>query len=151
MGVALKQFMIVSINPTEETAKAIDERSSMGAIGDMNKYMQYKTAQAVGDAAQSGGGAGDGLSLGAGIGMGAGMAGMITNAMSGATQPQQPAQPTAPAAPAAGVMTLEEAAAYLKVTPADIEAIITSGELKARKIGTQYRISKEAIDAYLAG
>jgi excisionase family DNA binding protein len=51
----------------------------------------------------------------------------------------------------AGVMTLEEAAAYLKVTPADIEAIITSGELKARKIGTQYRISKDAIDAYLAG
>jgi excisionase family DNA binding protein len=153
MGVALKQFMIVSINPTEETAKAIDERSSMGAIGDMNKYMQYKTAQAVGDAAQSGGGAGDGLSLGAGIGMGAGMAGMINNAMSGATQPQQPAQPAVPAAAgaAAGVMTLEEAAAYLKVTPADVEAIITSGELKARKIGTQYRISKEAIDAYLAG
>ena len=47
--------------------------------------------------------------------------------------------------------TLEEAAAYLKVTPADIEAIITSGELKARKIGAQYRISKDAIDAYLAG
>ena len=153
MGIALKQFMVVSINPTEETAKAIDERSSMGAIGDMNKYMQYKAAQAVGDAAKSGGGTSDGLGLGAGIGMGAGMAGMITNAMQGATQPQQPAQPAAPAAAAgaAGVMTLEEAAAYLKVAPADIEAIITSGELKARKIGTQYRISKDAIDAYLAG
>lgn len=154
MGIALKQFMVVSINPTEETAKAIDERSSMGAIGDMNKYMQYKAAQAVGDAAKSSGGTSEGLGLGAGIGMGAGMAGMITNAMQGATQPQQPAQPAAPAAAAAGaagVMTLEEAAAYLKVTPADIEAIITSGELKARKIGTQYRISKDAIDAYLAG
>ena len=155
MGIALKQFMVVSINPTEETAKAIDERSSMGAIGDMNKYMQYKAAQAVSDAAKSGGGSGasDGLGLGAGIGMGAGMAGMITNAMSGVNQPQQPAQPAAPAAPAGvpEVMTLEEAAAYLKVAPADIEAIITSGELKARKIGTQYRISKEAIDAYLAG
>ena len=159
MGIALKQFMVVSINPTEETAKAIDERSSMGAIGDMNKYMQYKAAQAVGDAAKSGGGGGasDGLGLGAGIGMGAGMAGMISNAMSGVNQPQQPAQPTTPAAPAGvptgvpAVMTLEEAAAYLKVAPADIEAIITAGELKARKIGTQYRISKDAIDAYLAG
>jgi excisionase family DNA binding protein len=78
---------------------------------------------------------------------------MISNTMAGANQPQQPAQPAAPAAAAgaASVMTLEEAAAYLKVSPADVEAIITSGELKARKIGTQYRISKEAIDAYLAG
>jgi excisionase family DNA binding protein len=156
MGIALKQFMVVSINPTEETAKAIDERASMGAIGDMDKFMKYKTAQAVGDAAKSGGGTGEGLGLGAGIGMGAGMAGMITNAMSSNAQPQQPA--AAPAAAgaaaaggAAGVMTLEEAASYLKVAPADIEAIISSGELKARKIGTQYRISKEAIDAYLAG
>jgi excisionase family DNA binding protein len=155
MGIALKQFMVVSINPTEETAKAIDERSSMGAIGDVDKYMKYKTAQAVGDAAKSGGGTSEGLGLGAGIGMGAGMAGMITNAMSTNQQPQQPVQPTVPAtagaAGAAGVMTLEEAADYLKVAPADVEAIITSGELKARKIGTQYRISKEAIDAYLAG
>jgi excisionase family DNA binding protein len=157
MGIALKQFMVVSINPTEETAKAIDERSSMGAIGDVDRYMKYKTAQAVGDAAKSGGGTSEGLGLGAGIGMGAGMAGMITGAMQGANQPQQPAQPAAPAAAGAaagsteGVMTLEEAAAYLKVAPADVEAIITSGELKARKIGTQYRISKDAIDAYLAG
>jgi excisionase family DNA binding protein len=158
MGIALKQFMVVSINPTEETAKAIDERSSMGAIGDVDRYMKYKAAQAVGDAAKAGGGTSEGLGLGAGIGMGAGMAGMITNAMSGAQQSQQPAQPAAApsaggaaAAGAAGVMTLEEAANYLKVTAADVEAIITSGELKARKIGTQYRISKEAIDAYLAG
>ncbi len=156
MGIALKQFMVVSINPTEETAKAIDERASMGAIGNLDAYMKYKTARAVGDAAQSGGGGtGEGLGLGAGIGMGAGMAGMISNAMQSNQQPQQSQQPTQSSAPAAssvpGVMTLEEAAAYLKVAPADIEAIITSGDLKARKIGEQYRISKDAIDAYLAG
>ena len=97
MGLALKQFRIVSISPTEETAKAIDERASMGAIGDMAAYMQFKTARALGDAAQQPGGAGgtgEGLGLGAGIGLGAGMAGMITNAMN----PQQAApQPGAPA------------------------------------------------------
>jgi excisionase family DNA binding protein len=152
LGIALKQFMIVSINPTEETAKAIDERASMGAIGNLDAYMKFKTAQAVGEAAKSGGGTGEGLGLGAGIGMGAGMAGMIRDAMSGAQggQAQQPAQP-APAQAAAGVMTLEEAAAYLKVTPADVQALVDSGELKARTIGTQVRISKEAIDAYLSG
>jgi excisionase family DNA binding protein len=48
-------------------------------------------------------------------------------------------------------MTLDEAAAYLRVSAADVQAIIESGELKARKIGAQYRISKEAIDGYLSG
>jgi excisionase family DNA binding protein len=83
--------------------------------------------------------------------MGAGMAGMIANAMNSAST-NAPQAPSAPAAPApGGVMTLEEAAAYLKVTPADIQAAIDAGELKAKKIGAQVRISKEAVDAYLAG
>jgi excisionase family DNA binding protein len=159
MGISLRQFMIVSINPTDETAKAIDERASMGAIGNLDSYMKFKAAKAMGDAATSGGGTGDALGLGAGVGMGAAMAGMINSAMSSSQQAQQSqsAQPTQPAQPAAAtsatpaIMTLDEAAAYLKVTPADIQAIIDSGDLKARKIGEQYRISKDAIDAYLAG
>lgn len=153
VGIALKQFLLVSISPTDETAKAIDERASMGAIGNVDAYMKFKTARALGDAAQQPGGAGEGLGLGAGIGMGAGMAGMIANTMSGA---QNSASTSSSANSSAtnerpAVMTLEEAAAYLRVAPADVQAIIDSGELKARKIGTQYRISKDAIDAFLAG
>lgn len=157
LGINLKQFMVVSISPTDETAKAIDERASMGAIGNMDAYMKYKTARAVGDAAQqSGGGAGGGLGLGAGVGLGAGLAGMVTSAMAGAQQAsqqqqQQPAQAAASSAAVPGVMTLEEAAAYLKVTAADVQKAIDSGDIKARKIGDQYRISKEAIDTYLKG
>lgn len=155
MGVSLRQFLIVSISPTEETAKAMDERAAMGAIGNLDAYLKFKTARAVGDAAQQSGGSGEGLGLGAGIGMGAGMAGMISQAMSGmqsgAAQSAQPAQPAPAAAPASGVMTVEEAAAYLKVDASDVQAMIDSGELKARKIGTQYRISKEAIDSFLNG
>jgi excisionase family DNA binding protein len=153
MGLALKQFMIVSITPTEETAKAIDERASMGAIGNMDAYMKFKAARAVGDAAQQpGGGAGEGVGLGAGIGLGAGMAGMITNAMQSGQQGAQPQQPQPAAAQATpDVMTLEEAAAYLKVAPADVQSLIDSGELKARQIGSQYRISKSVIDEFLAG
>ncbi|MEZ4830931.1 MAG: SPFH domain-containing protein [Caldilineaceae bacterium] len=155
MGIALKQFRIVSISPTEETAKAMDERAAMGAIGDMQAYMQFKAARGMGDAAQQpGGGSGEGLGLGAGIGMGAGMAGMIANAMN-AGQQQQPQQAQTPAAAAGAavpdVMTLEEAAAYLKVSPADIQALIDEGQINARKIGSQYRISKGVIDQFLAG
>ncbi|MBI1293373.1 helix-turn-helix domain-containing protein [bacterium] len=155
MGISLKQFRIVSISPTEETAKAIDERAAMGAIGDMNAYLQFKAARAMGDAAQQpGGGSSEGLGLGAGIGMGAGMAGIITNAFN-ASQQQQPQQGQAAAGAGAAavpdVMTLEEAAAYLKVAPADIQALIDEGQITARKIGSQYRISKGVIDQFLAG
>ncbi len=151
MGLSLKQFRMVSISPTEDTQKAIDERASMGAIGDMNAYMQFKAARAMGDAAQntSGGGASDGVGLGAGIGMGAGMAGMIANAFNTSQQPQ--AQPAASAASAASeVMTLDEAASYLKVSSSDFQSLIDEGQIAAKKIGSQYRISKSAIDSFLA-
>ena len=154
MGIALKQFMIASITPTDETAKAIDERSSMGAVGNLDNYMKFKTARAVGDAAQQdGGGAGAGLGLGAGIGMGAGMAQVVAGAMASATQAAA-AQQQAPAAAAAQsvpeVMSIEEAAAYLKVSVADVEVMVAAGDLKAKKIGSQVRISKSVIDSYLA-
>ena len=82
LGLNLKTFYVFSITPTEETAKAIDERAAMGAIGDMQKYLQFKAARAMGDlAAREGAAAGPaelGLGLGAGVGMGAMMAGMIS-------------------------------------------------------------------------
>jgi excisionase family DNA binding protein len=148
MGIALKQLMVVSITPTDETAKAIDERASMGAIGNMDAYMKFKAAKAMGDAANNpaGGGAAAGVGLGAGMGVGAGMAGMIMQSM----QTPTPAAAPAPAAATPGVMTLEEAAAYLKVSAADVQTAIDAGDLKAKKIGAQYRIAKDAIDAYLA-
>jgi membrane protease subunit (stomatin/prohibitin family) len=101
VGIQLKQIFIESISAPEETMKAIDERAAMGAIGDMQKYLQFKAALAMGDAAKAsgqGGGMSEGLGLGAGIGMGAGLGGMIAQAMAGAQQqqPQQAATPTTP-------------------------------------------------------
>jgi excisionase family DNA binding protein len=49
------------------------------------------------------------------------------------------------------VMTPAEAAAVLRVSEEDIIASITAGELKAKKIGNAYRISKEALEEYLKG
>ncbi len=153
LGIALKQFFVQSISPTEETQKAIDDRASMGAIGNMQAYMQFKAAQALGTAAASGGGEAGGtvsagLGLGAGVGLGGVMAQMMGQAMAGT---QQPAGAPAAGAPAAApdVMTVAEAAAYLKVKEQDIVTLIDGGELKAKKIGSEYRISKSALDTYL--
>jgi excisionase family DNA binding protein len=152
LGILLKAMYIQSISPTEDTQKAIDERASMGAIGDMQRYLQFKAARAMGDAATSGAGgaAGTGVGLGAGIGMGAGMAGMISQAMSSAMQgqPQPPAAGAASAAP--DVMNLTEAAAYLKVGEADVQGLIDGGQVKGKKIGSEYRIAKKALDDFLA-
>ena len=91
-GVDLTDFYINSITPPDEVQEKIDERSAMGAVGDMNTYMQFKAAQAIQDAAEGGGGgegggaASAGMGLGLGAGFGAMMPGMIANAMTQAGQ-----------------------------------------------------------------
>ena len=150
LGIQLKTLYVNSISPTEETAQAIDERASMGAIGDMQKYMQFQTARGIRDAAQSGGEAGSltgaGVGLGAGVGMGAAMAQAMGQSMgTGAQQPATQAAATVP-----DIMTLSEAGAYMRVGEEDVLAVIQSGELKAKKIGASYRISKQAIDDFLS-
>jgi membrane protease subunit (stomatin/prohibitin family) len=99
LGMNLKAFYVTSITPPEEVQKRIDERSGMGAIGDMNRYLQFQAAQALGGIGQGGGeggagsdvagAAGAGLGLGAGMGMGAGMAQIIAQSMQGAQQQGQ--------------------------------------------------------------
>jgi membrane protease subunit (stomatin/prohibitin family) len=92
-GVTLTSVYAEYIGPTEETAKAIDERASMGAIGDMQAYMQFQAARGMRDAAQqSGGTAGAGVGLGAGVGMGAAMAQMMSQSMQQPAQQQSPQQ-----------------------------------------------------------
>jgi excisionase family DNA binding protein len=161
LGIEIRDFNIQAITPTEETAKAIDERAAMGAIGNMQAYLQFKAAQALGNvsagaaaAGAAGGGsgaadlAGAGMGLGAGVGLGGAMAGAISQAMQAGAAG---AGAGAPAAAVPDVMTLEEAAKYLKVSVEDVMAAITGGELKAKKIGSSYRISKAAIAEYLKG
>lgn len=95
MGFEILSLYVNAITPTEETARAIDERASIGAIGDMDTYMKFKAARAIGDAATnpSGGGAGAGLGLGAGVGLGASLAGLMGQSFQ--AQPQQPQTPAA--------------------------------------------------------
>ncbi len=86
-GIEIIDFYIVAITPPEEVQKMIDERSGMNAVGDMDKYMKYKAAKSIEEAAKnpSGGGASDGMGMGAGLGMGFGMAGMLGQAFSSST------------------------------------------------------------------
>jgi len=126
----------------------------MGML-DMQTYTQLQAADAMRDAAQNPSG-GAGLTAGIGAGMGVGSA--ISQSLQGmtgaaATGDQQAATPQ-PGGPAGGlppVMTPAEAASHLKVSEEDVIAAIDAGDLKARKIGNAYRISSEALEAFLSG
>lgn len=140
LGLSLKTLYINSISPTEETARAIDERAAMGAIGDMQKYLQFKAARALGDAAQQpGGGAGSltgaGLGLGAGVGLGSVMAQAMRDAMQ--APPAQPASaaPAEPAAAAApGPLTREQ----IQATLDSLDMRLAAGEISEETYNRLY-------------
>lgn len=70
-GLQLDNFRLNAITPPDEVQKAIDERSRMRAIGNINDYTRMKAADAIGTAAANQGGvAGIGVGLGAGVGFG---------------------------------------------------------------------------------
>jgi membrane protease subunit (stomatin/prohibitin family) len=107
-GFELADFFINAITPPEEVQKAIDTRTSMGAVGDLNAFMKFQAANSMMKMAEKGGGGGgaDAMGMGMGAGFGFMMPGMIQQAMMGGGQPMVPgqapaAQPAAPVAPAA--------------------------------------------------
>lgn len=79
-GFELTSFQIQAITPPEEVQAMIDQRSGMGAIGNMDDYLKFKTAQGIADAANNPGTAGDGAGMGMGMGAGLGMAGAMSGA-----------------------------------------------------------------------
>ena len=90
LGLTLCQFVIENISLPEEVEKSIDKRTSMGVVGDLNKYTQYQAAEAMREAANNqNGAAGMGVGMGAGMGMGQ----MFTQAFGMGQQPHQQAAP----------------------------------------------------------
>lgn len=70
-GLEVSQLFIVNVSLPEEVEKALDTRSSIGVMGDLNRFQQYQMGQAIGAAANNpaGGGAADGMGLGMGFAM----------------------------------------------------------------------------------
>jgi excisionase family DNA binding protein len=152
IGLTLKSFYIENLKPYSKSA---EELRAMGML-DMQTYTQLQAADALRDAAQNPSG-GAGLTAGIGAGMGVGniigqtLSGMTSGAAPAGGAQQSPSGGAGPAGAAPSVMTPSEAAAYLRVSEEDVMAAINAGDLKAKKIGNAYRISKDALDAFLKG
>ncbi|WP_259275832.1 SPFH domain-containing protein [Micromonospora chalcea] len=95
VGIAIPKFVIENVSVPPEVEQALDKRTSMGAVGDLDRYTRFQAANAMEAAANNPGGeAGAGIGLGLGMAMGQQMARSMGGG--GATQPAPaPAQPAA--------------------------------------------------------
>lgn len=91
LGVKLLQLLIENVSVPPEVEKAIDTRSQMGAVGNLQAYTQFQAANALGTAAANPGGAGAiGAQMAAGMAMGQAMAGSMQQPSGAATPPPVP-------------------------------------------------------------
>jgi len=131
-GIDLTKFLISSITLPENVEKALDSRSSMGIIGDLNKYTQFQAAQSMEAAAKNPGGgpAGEGM----GMGMGFGMANMMMNSMN---QPMQQQGNSSTPPPVPGVVKYFVVVNGQQSGPFDMNAI--------KQMASQNQITRESL------
>ncbi|MDY6784780.1 MAG: SPFH domain-containing protein [Cyanobacteriota bacterium] len=90
LGIQLAQLIIENISLPPDVEEALDKRSSMGILGNMQQYAQYQAANAVETAANQPGGGNPGLDAGLGLAMGQ----QLMNSMNAQPVPNVPSPPT---------------------------------------------------------
>ncbi len=131
LGLKLEAMTVQNLSLPEELQKVLDQKIGMGMVGgDMGRFMQYQTAQAIPKlaegAAQGGGVVGDAMGLGAGVAMGQVLAQNLQAGLAGG------AAPAAPAAPV-GVRPDEVMATLEKLAELKAKGILTQEEFDAKK------------------
>jgi len=136
MGIAIPRFLIENISLPPEVEAALDKRTQMGVLGNLDQYTKFQAANAIEDAANNPSGGNSGLGIGVGVALGQ----QVAAAMS-----QQPSAPPAAAAGGAGAAGAAVPPPLPNATPpifiavnnqqvgpipaADLPARIGSGEL----------------------
>ncbi|GAB1385371.1 SPFH domain-containing protein [Melaminivora sp.] len=136
IGLKLEAMTVQNLSLPEELQKILDQKIGMGMVGgDMGKFMQYQTAQAIPKLAegmgQGGGGiAGDAMGMGAGLAMGQ----MLAQNLQAGLQGMAPGTAAAPAAaPVVGVKPEEVMATLEKLADLKAKGILTPEEFDAKK------------------
>jgi excisionase family DNA binding protein len=137
-GLEITSFIVENVSVPPEVESALDKRASMTAIGNLNDYVKYQMAQGFEKGGTGAGSAGTAAELAVGFGMAQQM--MQQGFGGGAATPTVAPELLGPA----------DAAKMLGVSEADVMAVLESGELKGKKIGSSWRISRAALNAYLS-
>jgi excisionase family DNA binding protein len=142
-GLDIPSFIVENVSLPAEVEQAIDKRSSMSAVGNLNDFVKFQMAESMTKGEGGGGMATSAAQLGAGLAMGQQMMSAMTAPTGGAGNSP---------VPAAGIPELlspADAAKALGVSEADVLAALGEGALKGKKIGTSWRIARSAIDDFL--
>ncbi len=138
IGLKLEGMTVQNLSLPEELQKILDQKIGMGMVGgDMGKFMQYQTAQAIpkfAEGAGSGGGiAGDAMGLGAGVALGQVLAQNLQAGLQGAPAAASAAAAQAAAAVAAGMKPEDIMATLEKLAELKGKGILTPEEFDAKK------------------
>ena len=98
-GLDLPKLLIENISLPPEVEQALDKRTSMGVIGDLNRYTQFQTAESMKAAAENPSGT---AGAGMGMGMGFAMAQQMGQAIASGQQQASPGAGSPPPLPGAG-------------------------------------------------
>ena len=154
-GLEMTTFVIENVSVPPEVEAAIDKRSSMGAVGNLNDYVKFQMAEGMGKGGGTGGGTGGSA---AEMAMGFAMANQMMQQPGGMLGAQAtpvaaggaPSIATGVATPAVlQLLSPAQAGELLGVTEADVLTALEAGDLKGKKIGATWRIARSAIDDFL--
>ncbi|MCL4176205.1 MAG: SPFH domain-containing protein [Verrucomicrobia bacterium] len=147
-GLEIPSFIVENVSLPPEVEQAIDKRSSMAAVGNLNDYVKFQMAESMTKGGEGGGMANTAAQLGAGLAMGQQMMAAMG---SGQTTPG-----AAPATAATGggmglpeLLSPADAAQALGVSEADVMSALTDGSLKGKRIGSAWRITRAALEEFL--
>jgi excisionase family DNA binding protein len=150
-GLEIPSFIVENVSVPPEVEQAIDKRSSMAAVGNLNDYVKFQMAEGMTTGEGGGGMASSAAQLGAGLAMGQDLARSFGAAA--ASTPSTPGPSPAPAAPAAGalpdLLSPADAAKALGVPENDVLTALGDGSLKGKRIGASWRITRSALDEFL--
>ena len=131
-GLQLKTFIVENVSVPPEVEQAIDKRSGMAAIGNLNDFVKYQMGQGF----EKGGSGAAGVGAEVAVGMTIAQQMLSSsNTTAGAAIPE--------------VMTPADAAKVLNVSEADVIASLESGDLKGKRVGSQWRLTRAQLMQFL--
>jgi len=151
-GLEIPSFIIENVSLPPEVEQAIDKRSSMAAVGNLNDYVKFQMAESMTKGGgEAGGMAGTAAGLGAGLAMGQQMMAAMGTAQTtpSAAGPPGAATPSSATAGMPELLSPAEAAKVLGVSENDVLTVLGDGSLKGKKIGSAWRITRSALDEFL--
>jgi excisionase family DNA binding protein len=142
-GLEITSFVLENVSVPPEVEQALDKRASMAAVGNLNDYVKFQMAQGM----EKGGAGAGGVAAEMAVGMA--MAQQMMSQTGGLMAQSTPGVAAPPPSSVPELLAPAQVAQVLGVGEADVIASLEAGDLKGKKIGTQWRVTRASVDAFL--